>query len=148
MGAASAGLQSPQSSTPAGKGAGASPSSPGGSSMSATSGQPMMGNPNTNSNVGGNQVTNMNNAAQAGAAGKGAGSNAAIPQSSYRDLPTSPSSFTNKDASGNAVSPMQVPSQYANTVGSTNPMMTTDAMNSGASGKGAAAGGSQGKGPQ
>jgi len=72
MGAPSSQVQSSQSSLPAGKGASASPSSPGGSSMSATSGHPMMGNPNTNSNVGGNQVTNMNNAAQAGAAGKGA----------------------------------------------------------------------------
>lgn len=61
--------------------------------------------------------------------------------------PADPTSFTNFDASGNRVNPMQIPYQYMNTVGSPNPMMTTDAMNSGASGKGAAAGNSQGKGP-
>lgn len=56
MGAPSAQIQSSQSSAPAGKGAGASPSSQpmgkGGASMSATSGQPTMGQPNTNSNTG------------------------------------------------------------------------------------------------
>jgi hypothetical protein len=42
-----------------------------------------------------------------------------------------------------------VPNQYANTIGSPNPMMTTADMNIGSpSGKGVAAGGSQGKGPQ
>ena len=56
MGAPSSQVQSSQSSAPAGKGAGASPSShpmgKGGASMSATSGQPTMGQPNTNSNTG------------------------------------------------------------------------------------------------
>ena len=55
MGAPSAQVQSSQSSLPASKGAGVSPSTPGGSgkgSMSATSGQPTMGNPNTNGNTG------------------------------------------------------------------------------------------------
>jgi hypothetical protein len=56
MGAPSAGVQSPQSSSPAGKGAGRSPSSEpmgkGGASMSAISGQPTIGQPNTNSNSG------------------------------------------------------------------------------------------------
>jgi uncharacterized protein (DUF1800 family) len=96
------------------------------------------------------------------ASGKGAGSSPSTPAGSTTMSATSgqptmgapnpygnpadPTSFTNTDASGNRVNPMQVPSQYMNTVGSPNPMMTTDAMNSGASGKGAAAGGSQGKG--
>lgn len=54
MGAPSAGVQSPQSSSPAGKGTGRSPSSEpmGKGSMSAISGQPTMGQPNTNSNTG------------------------------------------------------------------------------------------------
>ena len=55
MGAPSAQVQSSQSSDPASKGAGTSPSTPGGNgkgSMSATSGQPMLGSPNTNGNTG------------------------------------------------------------------------------------------------
>lgn len=55
MGAPSAQVQSPQSSTPASKGAGVSPSTPSGSgkaSMAATSGQPTMGQPNTYGNTG------------------------------------------------------------------------------------------------
>jgi hypothetical protein len=56
MGAPSAQVQSPQSSTPASKGAGVSPSTPSGSgksaTMAATSGQPTMGQPNTNGNTG------------------------------------------------------------------------------------------------
>ena len=56
MGAPSAQVQSSQSSEPAGKGAGISPSTPGGNgkgaSMSALSGQPTMGQPNTNGNAG------------------------------------------------------------------------------------------------
>ena len=70
----------------------------------------------------------------------------ATPASPYAQ-PQDMSTFRNVDASGNPVNPMQVPNQYANTIGSPNPMMTTDAMNIGSpSGKGAAAGGSQGKG--
>ena len=56
MGAPSAQVQSSQSSSPAGKGASASPGNQpmgkGGASMSATSGQPTIGQPNTNSNTG------------------------------------------------------------------------------------------------
>jgi len=56
MGAPSAQVQSNQSSAPAGKGAGRSPSSEpigkGGASMSSISGQPTIGQPNTNSNTG------------------------------------------------------------------------------------------------
>jgi hypothetical protein len=55
MGAPSAQVQSSQSSDPASKGAGVSPSTPGGSgkgSMSATSGQPQIGAPNTYGNTG------------------------------------------------------------------------------------------------
>lgn len=55
MGAPSAQVQSPQSSQPASKGAGVSPSTPSGSGkggqMSSMSGQPQMGQPNTNGNV-------------------------------------------------------------------------------------------------
>ena len=51
MGAPSAQVQSSQSSTPAGKNAGVSPSTPS-QSMSLTSGQPTMGQPNTNGNAG------------------------------------------------------------------------------------------------
>lgn len=140
MGVASAGVQSPQSSTPAGKGAGASPSTPAGSvnstTMSATSGQPTIGAPNTNSNTGMDIVP----------AGKGAGSSAVgtTPASPY--IPE-PQSFRNLDASGNPVSPMQVPNQYANTVGTANQIPTGAPVPTGASGKGAAAGSSQGKGP-
>ena len=60
MGAPSAQVQSSQSSEPASKGAGTSASTPSGSgkgSMSATSGQPMMGNPNFAGNAGINPVT-------------------------------------------------------------------------------------------
>lgn len=139
MGAASAGVQSPQSSMPAGKGAGISPSTPVGSTISATSGQPILGAPNTNSNTGMDIVP----------AGKGGGSSVAGTLASPYAQPASPSSFQNVDASGNPVNPMQVPNQYSNTIGSPNPMMTTADMNIGSpSGKGAAAGGSQGKGPQ
>jgi hypothetical protein len=57
MGAPSAQVQPSQSSAPASKGAGISPSTPapagkGTSSMSAISGQPAMGQPNTNGNAG------------------------------------------------------------------------------------------------
>ena len=57
MGAPSAQVQSPQSSTPASKGAGISPSTPapagkGTASMSAVSGQPTIGQPNLNGNAG------------------------------------------------------------------------------------------------
>lgn len=57
MGAPSAQVQSPQSSQPASKGAGASPSTPSGSGKgggiaSAMSGQPQIGQPNTNGNTG------------------------------------------------------------------------------------------------
>jgi hypothetical protein len=143
MGAASAGVQSPQSSMPAGKGAGASPSTPAGSAnstnsstFSPTSGQPTLGAPNTNSNTGMDLAP----------AGKGGGSSvAATPASPYAQ-PQDMSTFRNVDASGNPVTPMQVPNQYANTVGSPNPMVSNTQMPSGASGKGAAAGGSQGKG--
>ena len=136
MGAASAGVQSPQSSMPAGKGAGTSPSTPAGSvnstTMSATSGQPTLGAPNTNSNTGMNVAP----------AGKGGGSSYAAPTSPYI---AEPQSFRNVDASGNPVTPMKVPSQYSNTVGSMGG--ATDAMQNAGVGKGGAAGGSQGKGP-
>jgi hypothetical protein len=56
------------------------------------------------------------------------------------------STFRNVDASGNLVTPMKVPSQYSNTVGSMGG--ATDAMQNAGVGKGGAAGGSQGKGPQ
>ena len=141
MGAASAGVQSPQSSMPAGKGAGASPSTPAGSTNSATysstSGQPTMGAPNTNSNTG----------MDVAPAGKGGGSlaNAAMPSSPYI---AEPQSFQNLDASGNPVNPMQVPNQYSNTIGAPNEMSSGTPVPTGASGKGGAAGGSQGKGPQ
>ena len=56
MGAPSAQVQSSQTSQPASKGAGVSPSTPSGSGkggqMSAMSGQPQMGQPNTNGNTG------------------------------------------------------------------------------------------------
>ena len=56
MGAPTSQVQPSQSSAPAGKGAGVSPSSEpmgkGGASMSAISGQPTIGQPNTNSNTG------------------------------------------------------------------------------------------------
>lgn len=51
MGAPSAQVQSSQSSSPAGKNAGVSPSTPK-QTMSLTSGQPTMGQPNTNGNTG------------------------------------------------------------------------------------------------
>ena len=177
MGAASAGLQSPQSSTPAGKGAGASPSTPAGSAnstnsstFSPTSGQPTLGAPNTNSNTGMDMVPT----------GKGNGPTPAIgtPASPYAQ-PQDMSTFRNVDASGNPVTPMSGLSRYANTVGgqpisyladknqlptggpapnlpdqsqmnigTPNPMVSNTQMPRGASGKGAAAGGSQGKGPQ
>ena len=145
MGAASAGVQSPQSSMPAGKGAGASPSTPAGSTNSSpinstnsttypsTSGQPTMGAPNTNSNTG----------MDVAPAGKGGGSSYATPTSPYI---AEPQSFRNVDASGNPVTPMSGPSRYANTVGSMGG--PTDAMQNAGMGKGGAAGGSQGKGPQ
>lgn len=135
MGAASAGVQSPQSSMPAGKGAGASPSTPAGSTISATSGQPTMGAPNTNSNTGLGTAS----------AGKGGGSSYATPTSPYI---AEPQSFRNVDASGNPVTPMQVPNQYSNTIGAPNEIPSGTPVPTGASGKGAAAGGSQGKGPQ
>jgi hypothetical protein len=139
MGAASAGVQSPQSSMPAGKGAGASPSTPAGSvnstTMSATSGQPTVGAPNTNSNTG----------LGLAAAGKGGGSSYAAPTSPYI---AEPQSFMNLDASGNPVTPSQVPNQYSNTIGAPNEMSTGAPVPTGVSGKGGAAGGSQGKGPQ
>lgn len=173
MGVASAGVQSPQSSMPAGKGAGSSPSTPAGSvnstTMSATSGQPTMGAPNTNSNTGMDIVP----------AGKGGGSSVAGTPASPYAQPASPSSFQNVDASGNPVTPMSGLGRYANTVGgqpisyladrnqlptggpapnlpdqsqmnigTPNSMVSNTQMPSGASGKGAAAGGSQGKGPQ
>lgn len=144
MGAASAGVQSPQSSMPAGKGAGASPSTPAGSvnstTMSATSGQPTVGAPNTNSNTG----------MDVAPAGKGGGSSTATPATGTPTSPyiAEPQSFQNRDASGNLVSPMRVPSQYSNTVGAPNEMPSGTPVPTGASGKGAAAGGSQGKGPQ
>ena len=143
MGVASAGVQSPQSSTPAGKGAGSSPSTPAGSvnstTMSATSGQPTIGAPNTNSNTG----------MDIAPAGKGSGSfaNAAMPSSPYAQ-PQDMSTFRNVDASGNPVNPMQVPNQYSNTIGAPNEMSSGTPVPTGASGKGSAAGGSQGKGPQ
>jgi len=138
MGAASAGVQSPQSSMPAGKGAGTSPSTPAGSvnstTMSATSGQPTLGAPNTNSNTGMNVAP----------AGKGGGSSYAAPTSPYV---AEPQSFINLDASGNPVTPRQVPNQYSNTIGAPNEMSSGTPVPTGASGKGGAAGGSQGKGP-
>ena len=112
MGAASAGVQSPQSSMPAGKGAGASPSTPAGSTNSttypSTSGQPTMGAPNTNSNTGMDLAP----------AGKGGGSlaPAVMPSSPYAQ-PQDMSTFRNVDASGNPVTPMSGLGRYANTVG-------------------------------
>lgn len=173
MGAASAGVQSPQSSMPAGKGAGASPSTPANSTNSttypSTSGQPTMGAPNTNSNTG----------MDIAPAGKGGGSVAAGTPASPYAQPQDMSTFTNVDASGNPVTPMSGLGRYANTVGgqptsyladknqlpiggpapnmpdqsqmntgSPNQMVSNTQMPRGASGKGAAAGGSQGKGPQ
>ena len=173
MGAASAGLQSPQSSTPAGKGAGTSPSTPAGSTnsttMSATSGQPTLGAPNTNSNTGMDLAP----------AGKGGGSSVAGTPANPYAQPQDMSTVRNVDASGNPVTPMSGLSRYANTVGgqpisyladknqlptggpapnlpdqsqmnigTPNPMVSNTQMPRGASGKGAAAGGSQGKGPQ
>ena len=145
MGVASAGVQSPQSSTPAGKGAGSSPSTPAGSvnstTMSATSGQPTIGAPNTNSNTG----------MDIAPAGKGGGTTTATgiptgtPTSPY--IPE-PQSFTNIDASGNPVSAMKVPNQYSNTIGAPNEMSSGTPVPTGVSGKGAAAGNSQGKGSQ
>jgi hypothetical protein len=143
MGAASAGLQSPQSSTPAGKGAGTSPSTPAGSvnstTISATSGQPTLGAPNTNSNTGMDMVPT----------GKGNGPTPAIgtPASPYAQ-PQDMSTFRNVDASGNPVSAMKVPNQYSNTIGAPNEMSSGTPVPTGVSGKGGAAGGSQGKGPQ
>ena len=175
MGAASAGVQSPQSSMPAGKGAGASPSTPAGSTNSttypSTSGQPTMGAPNTNSNTG----------MDVAPAGKGSGSlaNAAMPSSPYAQ-PQDMSTFRNVDASGNPVTPMSGLGRYANTVGGqpisyladknqlptggpapnlpdqsqntiglpNSNMAPADFQTGSPSGKGAAAGGSQGKGPQ
>jgi hypothetical protein len=62
MGAPTAQVQSPQSSAPASKGAGVSPSTPGGNgkgaSMSATSGQPTIGQPNTNGNTNLSPISN------------------------------------------------------------------------------------------
>jgi hypothetical protein len=143
MGAASAGVQSPQSSMPAGKGAGTSPSTPqplvnpianntaDSKTITATSNQPSLGQPNTNSNTGMNLAP----------AGKGGGSSYAAPATPY--IPE-PESFTNLDASGNPVRNMQVPGQYANTIqtGMTN---ANNNLQQAASGKGAAAGNSQGK---
>lgn len=103
--------------------------------MSATSGQPTLGAPNTNSNTG----------MDIAPAGKGGGSNYAAPASQYI---AEPQSFTNVDASGNPVMPKQVPNQYANTIGAPNEMVSNTQMPNIASGKGAAAGESQGKGPQ
>ena len=127
---------------PAGKGAGASPSSEPMSrdSLSSVAGPTRIGQPNTNSNTG----------MDVAPAGKGGGSSIATPAVG---TPTNPyaqpqdiSSFRNLDASGNPVNPMQVPNQYANTIGSMGG--ATDAMQNAGVGKGAAAGGSQGKGPQ
>ena len=56
MGAPTAQVQSSQSSAPAGKNAGVSPSTPS-QSMSLTSGQPTMGQPNANGNAGLQPVT-------------------------------------------------------------------------------------------
>jgi hypothetical protein len=128
-----------------------------------------MGAPNTNSNTGMDLAP----------ASKGGGSSVAGTPASPYAQPASPSSFTNTDASGNPVMPMQVPNQYSNTIGSPNSNMaqadfqtgndmtprtpnylgatatTGDVMDGGRpgaimrpSGKGAAAGNSQGKGPQ
>lgn len=151
MGVASAGVQSPQSSTPAGKGAGTSPSTPqplvnpianntaDSKTITATSNQPSIGQPNTNSNTG----------LDVAPAGKGGGTTsvAATPTNPYAQ-PQDISSFQNLDASGNPVSPMKVPNQYANTVGSINEMSNGTPVPTGVSGKGAAAGNSSGKGPQ
>ena len=176
MGAASAGVQSPQSSMPAGKGAGASPSTPAGSAnstnsstFSPTSGQPTLGAPNTNSNTG----------MDVAPAGKGGGSSVAGTPASPYAQPQDMSTFTNVDASGNPVTPMSGLGRYANTVGgqpisyladknqlptggpapnlpdqsqmnigTPNQIPSGTPVPTGASGKGAAAGGSQGKGPQ
>lgn len=98
-----------------------------------------MGAPNTNSNTGMDIVP----------AGKGGGSSVAgtTPESSYAQ-PASPASFQNFDASGNPVMPMQVPNQYSSTIGAPNEMSSGIPVPTGVSGKGAAAGNSQGKGPQ
>jgi hypothetical protein len=85
-------------------------------------------------------------------AGKG-GSSMASPSTPATGTLTSPyiaepQSFQNRDASGNLVSPMRVPSQYSNTVGAPNEMPSGTPVPTGVSGKGGAAGGSQGKGPQ
>jgi hypothetical protein len=82
-------------------------------------------------------------------AGKGGGSTliAGTPESPYAQ-PQDRSTFRNVDASGNPVNPMQVPNQYSNTISSPNQMVSNTQMSNDASGKGAAAGGSQGKGPQ
>ena len=140
MGAASAGVQSPQSSMPAGKGAGASPSSEPMSRdiLSSVAGPARIGQPNTNSNTG----------MDIAPAGKGGGSVAAGTPASPYAQPQDMSTFRNVDASGNPVTPMRVPNQYSNTVGATNEMPTGAPVPTGASGKGSAAGGSQGKGPQ
>jgi hypothetical protein len=134
--------------------------------MSATSGQPTVGAPNTNSNTG----------MDVAPAGKGGGSSYAAPTSPYI---AEPQSFTNVDASGNPVTPMSGLGRYANTVGgqpisylgdknqlpiggpapnlpdqsqmnigTPNQMPSGTPVPTGASGKGAAAGNSQGKGPQ
>jgi hypothetical protein len=81
-------------------------------------------------------------------AGKGGGSVAAGTPASPYAQPQDMSTFRNVDASGNPVTPMRVPNQYSNTVGATNEMPTGAPVPTGASGKGSAAGGSQGKGPQ
>jgi hypothetical protein len=87
-------------------------------------------------------------------AGKG-GSSMASPATPATGTPASPyaqpqdmSTFRNVDASGNPVTPMRVPNQYSNTIGAPNEMSSGTPVPTGASGKGAAAGGSQGKGPQ
>lgn len=133
---------------PAGKGAGTSPSTPqplvnpianntaDSKTITATSNQPSIGQPNTNSNTG----------MDVAPAGKGSGSlaNAAIPSSPYAQ-PQDMSTFRNVDASGNPVNAMKVPNQYANTIGAPQQMVTNTQMPNGVSGKGGAAGGSQGK---
>ena len=142
MGAPTAETQSPQSSSPAGKGAGSSPSTPAGSvnstTISATSGQPTLGAPNTNSNTGMDLAP----------AGKGGGSSVAGTPASPYAQPQDMSTFRNVDASGNPVMPMQVPNQYSNTIGAPNEMSSGIPVPTDVSGKGAAAGESQGKGPQ
>jgi hypothetical protein len=75
-------------------------------------------------------------------AGKGGGSSYAAPTSQYI---AEPQSFTNVDASGNPVSPMRVPNQYSNTIGNANEMPIGTPVPTGVSGKGGAAGSSQGK---